>query len=245
MKSVIIIPSRLASTRLPKKALKKICGIALIEHVYKRATLSKLVDKVYVATDSYEIADTISKCDGNVIMTSRSHSNGTERIAEAAKSIDADYVINVQGDEALVNPNYIDKCLEALIADNEAHAAILVNKFYKKNSFSDIKVVIDKNSRVLYFSRSDIPSFERAPFDYFLKAYHVVAFKKDFLLKYPLMPVPRLEIVESNEYLRILAQGYTIKSVEVDSSAVSVDTEDDLSYVNSVMRDDPFYKIYA
>ena len=132
MRAVIIIPSRLVSTRLPEKALKKICGISLIEHVYKRACMSKLADKVYVATDSVEIAELISKCDGNVIMTSSDHSNGTERISEAAKSIDAEYVINVQGDEALVNPSYIDKCLSGLLADSEAQAAILVNKFYKK-----------------------------------------------------------------------------------------------------------------
>ena len=245
MRAVIIIPSRLASTRLPEKALKKICGISLIEHVYKRACMSKLADKVYVATDSVEIAELISKCDGNVIMTSSDHSNGTERISEAAKSIDAEYVINVQGDEALVNPSYIDKCLSGLLADSEAQAAILVNKFYKKNSSSDIKVVFDSKSRVMYFSRSDIPSFDRVQFDHFFKAYHVVAFKKDFLLKYPSLSVPRLEIIESNEYIRILSHGYTIKSIEVESSAVSVDTEEDFLYVKSIMPSDPFYKLYS
>ena len=107
MKCAIVIPSRLDSSRLPQKALRKICGIPLIEHVYKRALLSQVADKVFVATDSPLIAEVIHNCNGNVLMTSSAHRNGTERIAEAAININAEYILNVQGDEALVDPNHI------------------------------------------------------------------------------------------------------------------------------------------
>ena len=244
MKCAILIPSRLDSSRLPQKALKKICGIPLIEHVYKRALLSQVADKVFVATDSPLIAEVIHNCNGNVLMTSSAHRNGTERIAEAAFNINAEYILNVQGDEALVDPNHIDLCLTGLQTDPESQAAILVNKYYKKDSTSDIKVVLDNHDRVMYFSRSDIPCFNRSSFDYFLKAYHVVAFKKHFLLKYPTLPASRPELVESNEYLRILSEGYNIKAIEVTSSAISVDTLDDYHHVCSVMPDDPVFQKY-
>jgi len=245
MVAIALIPARLQSSRLPGKAIRRICNIPMIEHVYKRTSLARNIDQVYVATDSELIAKIVSGFGGKFIMTSPSHETGSDRIAEAASNINCDYVVNIQGDEALVNPLFIDKCLTALQQSQGADAVILVNKFYGEASVSDIKVVLNSDSFVMYFSRADIPSFSRFPLDYYLKAYHVVSFTKEFLLKFHSLPRRRLEVVESNEYLRILENGYRIKAVEVKSSAISVDTLNDLRYVRSLMPYDPFFPQYA
>lgn len=244
LKTVALIPVRLESSRLPRKALKDICGLPLIVHVYKRCMLAKKLDDVYVATDSEEIRKVVEGYGGKVIMTSAVHETGTDRIAEAAQKIDAEIIVNVQGDEALVDPRHIDIVVEAMYADSALNVAILVNDFCQKNSTSDIKVVLNEKNDVMYFSREDIPSDSRSPDAPMLKAYHVVPFKKDFLLNYASWDKGALEKIEFNEYLRILEKGYRINAVKVESDAVSVDTQDDLLYVEGRMKDDPYFNIY-
>jgi 3-deoxy-manno-octulosonate cytidylyltransferase (CMP-KDO synthetase) len=244
-KVVAIIPSRLESSRLPGKALLNICGLPMIVHVYKRCLLSNSLDEVYVATDNLKIKDVVESYGGKVIMTSSLHKTGTDRIAEAAETIDADIIVNVQGDEALLNPNYIDKAVLALINNPDINISILVNPFNKRNSSSDIKVVLNESDEIMYFSRTDIPSYARDNNHKMLKAYHIVPFRKDFLLKYSQWKEGYLEKIEFNEYLRILEKGYNIKAVHVESDAVSVDTEKDLAYVIDQMNTDIWYKIYA
>ena len=244
MKSVAIIPSRLESSRLPQKALKDICGIPMIIHVAKRCRLSKELSEVFVATDSQEIYDVVISWGGKAIMTSNKHQTGTDRIAEAARSIEADLIVNVQGDEALVNPKDIDSIITAMNSNLDINVGILVNEFEKENSMGDIKVVLNENSEVMYFSRSDIPSSSRTKNRKMLKAYHVVPFRKEFLFKYTSWKPTELESIEFNEYLRILEKGEKIKAVKVESSAISVDTEEDLSVVRELMEKDPLYLQY-
>jgi 3-deoxy-manno-octulosonate cytidylyltransferase (CMP-KDO synthetase) len=244
-KVVAIIPSRLESSRLPGKALLNICGLPMIVHVYKRCMLSNSLDEVYVATDNLKIKDVVESYGGRVIMTSSLHKTGTDRIAEAAKTIDADIVVNVQGDEALLDPNYIDKVVLALHDNPDINISILVNSFNKRNSPSDIKVVLNENDEIMYFSRTDIPSYARDNNHRMLKAYHVVPFRKDFLLEYSKWKESYLEKIEFNEYLRILEKGYKIKAVHVESDAVSVDTDIDLEYVRGKMISDRFFPLYS
>ena len=243
-KAIAIIPARLESSRLPGKALLDICGLPMIVHVYKRCLLAKTLDKVYVATDNIEIKNCIKKYGGNVIMTSSLHETGTDRIAEAAQNINAEIIVNIQGDEALVNPLYIDKVVDELIINPDINAAMLVNPFNKKNSPSDIKVVLDNNNNVLYLSRSDIPSASRDNNSLLLKAYHIIPFRKNFLLKFANLPKGKLEKIEFNEYIRILEHGYKIRAVHVESDAVSVDTSEDLDYVRSKMPKDKWFHKY-
>ena len=243
-KVVAILPARIESTRLPGKLLLDICGIPMIIHVLKRCLLAKKLDEVYVATDSNEIKEVVERFGGRVIMTSSNHQTGTDRIAEAAKNIDADIIVNVQGDEALVNPEYIDKAINVLQNNPEVNVTILVNPFHKKGSTSDIKTVVNDNDEVMYFSRSDIPSDSRMEKQLLLKAYHIVPFRKEFLLQFSNWPKGKLEKIEFNEYLRILEKGYKIKAVHVESDAVSVDTIDDLFYVRDNMHDDCYFKQY-
>lgn len=244
MKASVVIPVRLESSRLPNKALKKIENIPLICHVYERCKLANFIDDVFIATDSIHIKNLMENFGAKVIMTSSHHSCGTDRVAEAAQQINSEIIINVQGDEALVFPEHIEVASKMLIDSKDCNVGILVNKFYKKNSPSDIKVVFNKNKEVLYLSRNDIPSFVRSKFTHMYKAYHVVPFRKNFLKKYVSLPSSDLESTEFNEYLRILDNGYKIKVEEVSSSAVSVDTNSDLAFVRRAMKSDSYLKKY-
>lgn len=243
-RTVALLPARLQSSRLPRKPLIDICGLPMIVHVYRRCLLAKNLDAVYVATDSEEIREVVECHGGKVIMTSRTHETGTDRIAEAAVHLDVDIVVNVQGDEALVNPEYIDRVVEALYQDPTLYVAILVNPFGKRNSYSDIKAVLNEAGDVLYFSRADIPSDARTPNPPMLKAYHIVPFRKEFLLRYAQWEKGALERIEFNEYLRILEKGYRIRAVQVESDALSVDTPEDLEFVRGKMPGDRFFPAY-
>jgi 3-deoxy-manno-octulosonate cytidylyltransferase (CMP-KDO synthetase) len=242
---VAVLPARMESSRLPRKALYDICGLPMIVHVYKRCLLSAALDDVYVATDSNEIREYVEKYDGKVIMTSTEHQSGTDRIAEAAQQLDAEIIVNVQGDEALVNPEHINMAVNALHENPDINVGILVNKFTKRNSPSDIKVVLNNYGDVMYFSRADIPSDVRFNNPPMLKAYHIVPFRKTFLMQYAGWDKCELEKIEYNEYLRILEHGYRIRAVHVESDAVSVDTLDDLEYVKEMMCSDPWFQYYA
>jgi 3-deoxy-manno-octulosonate cytidylyltransferase (CMP-KDO synthetase) len=245
VKTVAILPARIESSRLPRKVLLDICGLPMIVHVYRRCLLASSLDEVYVATDSAEIQENVEKYGGKVIMTSSSHQTGTDRIAEAAKNIDAEIIVNVQGDEALVNPLYIDKVVKELQNNSDVNVGILVNPFSKNNSPSDIKVVVNKNNDVMYVSRSDIPSNSRVEDPPMLKAYHIVPFRKKFLMLYTQLEKGKLEKIEYNEYLRIIEHGYSIRAVEVESDAVSVDTIEDLKYVRAAMPKDKWFSQYT
>jgi len=244
VKVVAIIPARLESSRLPNKALVDILGLPMIVHVFKRCLMARSLDSVYVATDNDKIRKTVERYGGKVIMTSPDHQTGTDRIAEAAQHIEADIIVNVQGDEALVNPVHIDKAVAGLTISPNANVSILVNPFNKKNSTSDIKTVLNKRDEVMYFSRSDIPSDARTIEPKMLKAYHIVPFRKNFLLRYAQWEKTELEQIEFNEYLRILENGYKIQAVHVESDAVSVDTYDDLDFVIKKMKKDKLFNKY-
>ncbi len=244
MTTVAIIPARLQSSRLPRKALADICGMPMVVHVYKRCLLSLELSDVYIATDSDEIKEVAEDANCQVIMTSSEHATGTDRIAEAAREIDAEIVVDVQGDEALVNPVSIDKVVQPLIQDSSLNMGILVNPFNRRNSTSDIKVVVDENMDVLYMSRADLPSDARTKNPDLLKAYHIIPYRKNFLLQYASWTPGYLETTEYNEFLRGLEKGHKIRAVRVESDAISVDTEEDLEIVRDLMRDDKIFPKY-
>jgi 3-deoxy-manno-octulosonate cytidylyltransferase (CMP-KDO synthetase) len=243
MKIVGMIPVRMESTRLPRKAVKDICGLPMIIHTLKRTMLAKKLHKVYVVTDSSDIKELVESHGGEVIMTASYHKTGSDRLAEAADKIDADIIVNIQGDEALVNPKHIDKSISGLI-NSDAQVSILLTKFSKKNSPGDIKAVVNLKNEIMYISRNDLPSDARVEVKEMLKAYHVVSFRSDFLIKYASLEQTPLEKIEMNEYIRILENGYKIQGVLVDSDSVSVDTESDLEYVRKKMINDPIYQKY-
>jgi len=244
MRIIGVIPSRLKSSRLPNKALIDIEGLPMIVHVFKRAQLCSLLDEVYVATDSKEIFDVVTLHNGKAVMTSSAHQTGTDRIAEAVANMPADIVVNIQGDEVLLNPEHVNKVVKPLIKDKDLQVAVLVTKYSKKNSISDIKAVLDINKNILYCSRADIPSDARIEVPHMWRMCFIVPFRKKFLMKYTSWKQTYLEKTEFNEYLRILENGYSIKAVPVDDAYISVDTPDDLRQVQEIMKGDKIKKSY-
>jgi 3-deoxy-manno-octulosonate cytidylyltransferase (CMP-KDO synthetase) len=240
MKVIGIIPARLESTRLPEKALADICGMPMIAHTYKRSCLAKSLDKVYVATDSDRICKVVEDIGGDVIMTGACK-NGTERVYEASKDIECDIVVNIQGDEPLVSPAHIDAVVAPMIDDPWLFVTVGVTRYSKKKSTSDIKAVLNLAGDIMYCSRNDIPSDARAPVPEMLKMCFIVPFRKHFLRTYMSWDQSPLELVEYNEYLRILEHGVNIRAVLVDDAKISVDTPEDLKEVRKLMKKDKLY----
>lgn len=237
MKIIGIIPARYGSSRLPGKPLKDICGKPMIQHVYERACECKLLDAVIVATDDQRIVDVVEAFGGKAMMTSVNHQNGSERIAEVAQAYDCDIVVNIQGDEPLIQPEIIDEIVEALIANEDVPMSTGCYKLPDDDSLLQnenvVKVVFDRNERALYFSRSLIPYPRKK--DTFAAYEHIgiYAYRKDFLMKYITLPNTPLQETESLEQLKVLENGYPIQVVptKFNYNALSVDTEEDLNMV--------------
>ncbi|MBK9257401.1 MAG: 3-deoxy-manno-octulosonate cytidylyltransferase [Saprospiraceae bacterium] len=243
MKTCIIIPSRLASTRLPEKALADILGKSLIQRVYEQASLSKEADDVIVATDHDKIFRHVQSFGGKVIMTSPEHQSGTDRISEVAANIDADILINVQGDEPLINPHQIDELIRR-IKSPEIQIATQKYRITDPNelfNYNIVKVITDRQDKVLYFSRQAVPGHRDLPYRNWLESFpyykHVgiYAFKRKTLLEITQLPLSPLENAESLEQLRWLENGYPIHCFETKYSTVGVDTEEDVDKVNEIL----------
>jgi 3-deoxy-manno-octulosonate cytidylyltransferase (CMP-KDO synthetase) len=244
MKTVGIIPSRLKSTRLSNKALIDIEGLPMIVHVFKRAQLSPVLDEVIVATDSSEIFDIVTTAGGNAVITSDKHKTGTDRIAEVAAKKDCDIIVNIQGDEPLLDPDHIDKVVSPIINNPDIQISVLVTPYSKRGSSSDIKAVLDLEGNIMYCSRTDIPDTSRVRIDYMWKMCFIVPFRKDFLMQYTAWEQTPLENIEYNEYLRILEHGYKIRAVPVDNAVISVDTTEDLEIIRVKMKQDKIKLTY-
>lgn len=238
-----MIPVRLESTRLPQKALALIRDVPMIVHTWKRCTFSSALSELYVVTDSERIRKLIESHGGNVIMTGRHHVSGSDRLAEASENLDADIIVNIQGDEALVNPEDIDVLVNNFLRSGSP-VGMLATRFKREGSPSDIKLVLNERKKVMYASRADIPFSKNGASNGFLKAYHVVAFRAEFLKLYSTWCPTELELIEGQEYLRILEKGYEISITEVQSDAISVDTVEDLKLVDHLMSEDTLFSQY-
>ncbi len=235
MKVACIIPSRYASTRLPGKPLRMIAGETLIHRVYDRAVLAKVPDTVIVATDHTDIEKEVIGFGGKVVMTSVDHPTGTDRLAEvAAKLQEYDIIVNVQGDEPLIDPNVIDQLAQDLLDHEELDMATVATPL-KKEDYEDpscVKVVVNRKGEALYFSRSLIPyprhDFVEPP----LKHVGIYAYRRSFLLAYANMAQTPLEKTESLEQLRALEMGYKIGVIPVETEDIGIDTEEDLKKAN-------------
>ncbi|MBC2850662.1 3-deoxy-manno-octulosonate cytidylyltransferase [Cetobacterium sp. 8H] len=234
MKFLGVIPARYESTRLPRKPLKDICGYPMIEWVYKRALKSNL-DKVVVATDSQEVYDEVKKFGGEVILTSKNHLNGTSRIAEVCQKItDYDVIINIQGDEPLIEPEMINSLIDSFKHEKDLKMSTLKHKLIKKEDIENpnfVKVVTDKKDYAIYFSRSVIPYPRNENLDIYYKHVGIYGYKRDFVLEYSNLESTPLENSESLEQLRVLENGYKIKVLETKFEVIGVDTQDELEKV--------------
>ena len=247
---VAIIPARYGSTRFPGKSLALISGKPMIQWVYERTKKSRLVNRVIVATDDDRIAKAVAAFNGEAMMTSPTHPTGTDRIAEVAKGLDCSYVVNVQGDEPLIQPDMIDEAVAPLLDDPSIPMGTLCKKIEDREETFDlnvVKVVFDEKRFALYFSRAPIPwdrdgwagknqepevrSQMPGTESHMYKHIGLYVYRRDFLLSYSKMPPTPLEEIEKLEQLRALERGYKIKVVVTEHESFGVDIPGDLGKI--------------
>lgn len=239
MKIVGIIPARFASTRFPGKPLVDINGKPMIQRVYEQALKADLTE-VIVATDDTRISDVVKSFGGKVVMTSSTHTNGTERIAEVAAAIEADVIINIQGDEPFIQPEQIN-LLANCFHEADVQIATLAKQTVDADAFAQnsiVKVVFDNYFNALYFSRSSIPFYrdDAAAGNTFFKHIGIYAFRKEVLLKLVQLPSTTLEQAEMLEQLRWLQHGYKIKVALTETESISVDVPEDLARIKNAFN---------
>lgn len=242
MKIIGIIPARYGSTRLEGKPIKDILGKPMIQYVYENVQNAKLIDDVIVATDDQRIVDAVDFFGGKAYLTSIDHTTGTDRIAEVAREIEADIIVNIQGDEPLLDPRLIDEAIQPMIDDPDLPTCTLCRPIDNDEDLHSphvVKAVFDLSGNALYFSRSLIPFPRKA--DGFQAYEHIgiYVYRKDFLMRYVSLPPTLLEKTESLEQLRILENGYRLKLVvsSFPYTGLSVDTAEDLEKVRKIITD--------
>ncbi len=263
MKLAVIIPARYKSTRFEGKPLVPICGRPMIQHVYEKAKLAHLADIIIVATDDKRIYEVIKGFDGTACMTSPNHETGTDRIVEVAKNIDCQWIINLQGDEPLIEPSVIDLLAGKMFGSPQENMFSLMRTVSDNAEFLNpnmVKVVTDHRDYALYFSRAPIP-YPKGKYLHIsdspqstdnkqISQYNnnhiyqgnafihcgIYGYRKDFLLSIPMMKPSLLENVEGLEQLRILANSHKIKMIVTEYRSIGVDTPEDISKVESIMK---------
>ncbi|MBL0332413.1 MAG: 3-deoxy-manno-octulosonate cytidylyltransferase [Chlorobiota bacterium] len=250
-KTIAIIPARYSSSRFPGKPLALITGKTMIERVYERTIQAKKIDEVIVATEDQRIIDCVLSFGGNAVLTSDKHNSGTDRVFEASKGFNADYILNIQGDEPLVSPNLIDSLAEA-IQNSDFDCATPIIRIYNLTEYLNpnfVKVTKSITGKALYFSRSPIPyvrgnSFDVGNFDCekffiennFYSHIGLYAYKYKSLEKFSLLPESNYEHYEALEQLRMLENGMNLLCVETTHKACAVDVPSDVSKTEEIMK---------
>jgi len=263
MKVLGVIPARYASRRFEGKALADLLGKPMIQHVYERASRAETLDGLLVATDDHRIFAAVKKFGGEVVMTA-DHPTGTDRIAEVADRVDAEILVNVQGDEPLIEPAMIDEAVEPFLGDSGIDLGTLAHRIHSEEEYLNpnvVKVVVDRSGFAMYFSRSPIPhvkspltplfqrgelgfgSFQRGELKSARWREDVLAYRhvglyvysRHVLLSFAQMPPTPFEMLEGLEQLRFLENGYKMKVVETRYESVGVDTPEDLEKVRGIM----------
>ena len=239
MKIGCVIPARFGSTRLPGKPLADIAGKPMIQRVYERVTNAKKPEVFIVATDDQRVYDAVQSFGGTVVMTDANHPTGTDRLAEVAQQYtDLDVIINVQGDEPMIDANLIDQLAELFESDDALQMATVATPLLEEeyDEPSAVKVILNKRNDAMYFSRSLIPyprhDFVNTP----LKHIGIYAYLRQFLLDYAKMEPTAAEQTESLEQLRALENGFAIRVITTDKRFVGVDTPEDLARVNAIFE---------
>ena len=234
MKIIAVIPARYASTRFPAKLMQDLCGKTVIIRTYEAAVASQLFDAVFVVTDSELIFNEIQLQGGKAIRSIKEHESGSDRIAEAVAEMDADIVVNVQGDEPFIDTDSLLQLINVFKNDNEnkVDLASLMREIQDEEAIenpNNVKVVVDQSQFALYFSRSVIPfAREKNVGVRYFQHIGIYAFRKQALMDFYKLPMQSLEASEKLEQLRYLEFGKRIKMVETSHIGIGIDTEDDL-----------------
>ena len=230
-----VIPARFASSRFPGKVLAQIASKSMLQRVYERASLARYLTATIIATDDERVYEAAKSFGARVVMTRADHVSGTDRVAEAASAENAELVVNIQGDEPLIDPAAIDAAVLPLAHDAEIVMGTLKKAIEDPREITDanvVKVVTDRNGDAIYFSRCPIPyERDRAKPGTHFKHIGLYVYRRDFLLRYPALQVGPLEQAERLEQLRALENGYRIRVVETECESLGVDTPEDLERV--------------
>ncbi|MFC1567135.1 3-deoxy-manno-octulosonate cytidylyltransferase [bacterium] len=241
MKIIAFIPARYGSTRLPGKPLINILDKPMIQHVYENALKLKMLDKVVILTDSDEIKNAVEGFGGEVCMTDVSITSGSERILSVLDQYkEYQIIVNIQGDEPLLDSNDIEKAIQTLVNDDNAHISTLVKKIDDNMDIVEpnvVKVVLDKNGYCLYFSRSKIPFIrDNAETTEYFKHIGLYIYRRQVIEKLNRLPYSMLEDAEKLEQLRFLENGYRIKAAFAESNIHGVDVKEDLIIVEKMLK---------
>lgn len=243
MEAVGIIPARYGATRFEGKLLKDLCGKPVIQHVYERAKKAKLLDDLIVAADDERIVKAVESFGGKVVFTSKTHNTGTDRLTEVVNQMDVRVIVNIQGDEPLIQPLLIDDLVRTMQDPDEADAvmATVVKKSQSLEEFKSpdvVKAIVNQKGYAMYFSRSPIPTLLKPEGDksYFYKHIGIYAYNKDFLFTFKKLSKSYLEKNEKLEQLRALEAGYKIRVIETRYETVGVDTPQDLEMAKELLQ---------
>lgn len=234
MSVVAIIPARYGSTRFPGKPLARIGTKPMIQHVYESTAAAQVVRRTLVATDDARILDTVRSFNGEAVMTSGKHVSGTDRLAEVAAGLEAEWIVNVQGDLPFVQPETIRASVDCLQRAPAVPMATACTSITSEHEFLDrnvVKVVIDRQGFGCYFSRAPIPFHREPPAGHAVwgrRHLGIYVYRRDFLLRFAAMPAAEPELIEGLEQLRALYHGFRIRVVDVADPGVEVNTPDDL-----------------
>lgn len=234
VKIIAMIPARYAASRFPAKLMQDLSGKPVIVRTYEATVDTQLFDEVYVVTDSDIIYDTVKEAGGKVLMSVKEHDCGSDRIAEAVADMDVDIIVNVQGDEPFTDRESLARVLDVFRKDPKkeidlASLMVKITDLDEINNPNTVKVIVDKENRALYFSRSPIPyPRDKEVLSIYYKHKGVYAFRKSALMDFQRLPMLTLEAVEKIEAIRYLEYGKTIKMVETTVSGIEIDTPEDL-----------------
>jgi 3-deoxy-manno-octulosonate cytidylyltransferase (CMP-KDO synthetase) len=228
-----VIPARFASSRFPGKSLAILAGKPVLQHVFERASRARYLSDLVIATEDERIYQAARSFGASVRMTRSDHRSGTDRVAEVASGSDAQVIVNIQGDEPLIDPDAIDAATLSLLHDRNLSMSTLKKLIEDPDEITNpnvVKVVTNQAGEAIYFSRSPIPYLRGEGVPCY-KHIGLYVFKRDFLLGYPSLPVGPLERAECLEQLRALENGFSIQVVETEYESLGVDTPEDLERV--------------
>ena len=248
-----IIPARYGSTRLPGKPLARIGGKPMIQHVYESTVKAKGLDRVLVATDDRRVQEAVRGFGGEAMMTSKNHASGTDRLAEVARKIKADWFVNVQGDLPFIRPATIARAVRPMARNRSIPMGTVATSIFDEAEWRNpniVKVLTDREGFALYFSRSPIPYVRNGAIDvdgnklvggakkriWGHRHVGLYVYRRDFLMKFARLRPTALEQIESLEQLRALAYGYRIFVAAVDERSIEVDTPEDLARAENYLR---------
>ena len=237
MKIAALIPARYASTRLPAKLVQDLGGLSVIQRTYQSTVATGVFDDVWVVTDHSLIESQIHAIGGKVVMSKKEHESGSDRIAEALEEIDADLIVNVQGDEPFQDAKTL-RDLVAVFANPQVKVASLMCTLAAEQVQNPnfVKVVVDEQQRAIYFSRSPIPYNREGKSMTYWKHIGVYAYRRDILLSFTQWPKGNLEQVELLEQLRLVEKGVSIQMVQTTHQAIAIDTQEDLDRARLELR---------